>query len=154
MCFTAFLLPKLYCSIYHERDERILKNRRTTQMNIFKFSGRAVTFTAAGLLAMGLAVSTPGEAQAASKTGNFLLGAAAGAAGLAIIHGLNKNRRAPRRYYQPAPRRYYYQPAPRRYYAPAAWTPAWYRYCSRKYRSFNPNTGYYRPYSGGYRFCR
>ncbi len=122
-------------------------------MNIFKLSGRVATFAAAGLLAMGIAVSAPGEAQAASKTGNFLLGAAAGAAGLAVIHGLNKNR-APRRYYRPAPRRYYYAPRPRRYYAPAAWTPAWYRYCGNKYRSFNPNTGYYRPYSGGYRFCR
>lgn len=34
------------------------------------------------------------------------------------------------------------------------WTPSWYRYCSRKYRSFNPNTGYYLAYSGRYRFCR
>ena len=37
-------------------------------------------------------------------------------------------------------------------YAP--WTPEWYRYCSRKYRSFNPETGYFLAYSGKYRFCR
>ncbi|WP_208984881.1 BA14K family protein [Stappia sp. TSB10GB4] len=37
-------------------------------------------------------------------------------------------------------------------YAP--WTPQWYAYCTRKYRSFNPNTGYYLAYSGRYRFCR
>lgn len=37
-------------------------------------------------------------------------------------------------------------------YAP--WTPAWYSYCARKYRSFNPETGYFLAYSGRYRFCR
>lgn len=34
------------------------------------------------------------------------------------------------------------------------WTRDWYRYCSRKYRSFNPKTGYFVTYSGQYRFCR
>lgn len=38
--------------------------------------------------------------------------------------------------------------------AHAPWTPQWYAYCARKYRSFNPNTGYYLAYSGRYRFCR
>ncbi len=37
-------------------------------------------------------------------------------------------------------------------YAP--WTPEWYAYCSRKYRSFNPQTGYFLAYSGKYRFCK
>eukprot|EP00873_Tetraselmis_striata_P045193 jgi/Tetstr1/465457/TSEL_010141.t1 len=53
---------------------------------------------------------------------------------------------APRRYYGPAPRRVY-RGAP-------AWSPEWYAYCARKYRSFNPRTGYYLAYSGRYRFCR
>ncbi|MBV6657086.1 MAG: BA14K family protein [Devosiaceae bacterium] len=34
------------------------------------------------------------------------------------------------------------------------WTPAWYSYCSNRYRSFNPNTGYFLAYSGNYVFCR
>ncbi|MEM6384124.1 MAG: BA14K family protein [Pseudomonadota bacterium] len=33
------------------------------------------------------------------------------------------------------------------------WTPAWYSYCSNRYRSFNPNTGYFLAYSGNYVFC-
>ncbi|MHC5652665.1 BA14K family protein [Stappia sp. ICDLI1TA098] len=37
---------------------------------------------------------------------------------------------------------------------PAPWTPDWYAYCARKYRSFNPETGYFLAYSGRYRFCR
>ncbi len=122
-------------------------------MTIFKFTGRAFALAAASVFAVALTASVPDQARAASKTGNFLLGAAAGAAGLAVLHGLKKNRRYERRYYQPAPRRYY-APPPRRYYAPAAWSPEWYNYCSSKYRSFNPNTGYYLSYSGRYRFCR
>ncbi|WP_346432930.1 BA14K family protein [Breoghania sp.] len=31
--------------------------------------------------------------------------------------------------------------------------PAWHDYCSRKYRSFNPRTGYYTTYGGQQRFC-
>ena len=37
---------------------------------------------------------------------------------------------------------------------PQPWTSAWYSYCSNRYRSFNPNTGYFLAYSGQYRFCR
>ncbi len=37
---------------------------------------------------------------------------------------------------------------------PQPWTAAWYSYCSNRYRSFNPNTGYFLAYSGQYRFCR
>ncbi|NRG17810.1 BA14K family protein [Rhizobiales bacterium] len=49
----------------------------------------------------------------------------------------------------------YVAPAPayrRGAYAP--WTPEWYSYCGSRYRSFNPDTGYYLAYSGKYRFCR
>ena len=38
--------------------------------------------------------------------------------------------------------------------APAPWSPAWFTYCKNKYRSFNPNTGTYRTYSGRDRFCQ
>ncbi|MBN9669553.1 BA14K family protein [Roseibium aggregatum] len=62
---------------------------------------------------------------------------------------------APPRYRAPA-RRYYGQPqrVPYTKTGLAPFTPAWVRYCSRKYKSFNPNTGTYLAYSGKYRFCR
>jgi len=34
------------------------------------------------------------------------------------------------------------------------WTPAWYTYCSRKYKSFNPETGLYLGYDGKYHYCQ
>jgi len=34
------------------------------------------------------------------------------------------------------------------------WSQEWYRYCTQKYRSFNPDTGYYTTYSGRQRFCQ
>lgn len=34
------------------------------------------------------------------------------------------------------------------------WSPEWYDYCSAKYRSFNPKTGYFTTYGGEQRFCR
>lgn len=34
------------------------------------------------------------------------------------------------------------------------WSPAWYQYCSSKYRSFNPSTGTYTTYQGEQRFCQ
>lgn len=34
------------------------------------------------------------------------------------------------------------------------WTPAWYQYCSSKYKSFKPETGYYTTYGGEQRFCQ
>lgn len=40
------------------------------------------------------------------------------------------------------------------YGRPEPWTAAWYDYCGSKYRSFNPQTGYYRTYSGKNKFCR
>lgn len=45
-------------------------------------------------------------------------------------------------------------PAPAYYGRPAPWTAAWYDYCSARYRSFNPRTGYFVTYSGHRRFCR
>lgn len=37
---------------------------------------------------------------------------------------------------------------------PEPWSDEWYEYCATKYRSFNPDTGRYRTYSGKYRLCR
>ncbi|WP_068086007.1 BA14K family protein [Polycladidibacter stylochi] len=38
--------------------------------------------------------------------------------------------------------------------APAPWTQQWYRYCTQKYRSFNPQTGTFMSYSGVRKLCR
>ncbi|AXS42665.1 BA14K family protein [Breoghania sp. L-A4] len=46
------------------------------------------------------------------------------------------------------------RPAPVRSRGLEPWSPAWYDYCSRKYRSFNPDTGYFTTYGGKKRFCR
>ncbi len=103
----------------------------------------------AGVLALSAAVAAPQQAQAASKTENFILGLAAGVATTAIITSAvrahKKERKWRKRYYR---ERAYYR------YRPRPWTPAWYDYCMSKYRSFNPETGYYRTYSGRLRFCR
>lgn len=62
------------------------------------------------------------------------------------------------RYYSapPPPPRYYRAPPPRRSYsyAPKPWTPAWYSYCTSKYRSFDPRSGTFQPYHGPRRLCR
>ncbi|MBY3594691.1 BA14K family protein [Rhizobium bangladeshense] len=62
--------------------------------------------------------------------------------------------RAPRRVYVEEPR-YVERP---RYYAPARatvepWTPQWERYCSYRYRSFDPRSGTYIGYDGRSHFC-
>ena len=111
---------------------------------MLKKFGLATLF--AGAMAFAAMGAAPTEAQAASKTENFLLGLAAGVATTAIIASAihKKKKRKWRRRYQR--RAYYYRPRP--------WTPEWYDYCMSKYRSFNPETGYYRTYSGRLRFCR
>jgi Spy/CpxP family protein refolding chaperone len=61
----------------------------------------------------------------------------------------------------------YAGPPPANYYPPAPypgringpvgyqpWSPAWYQYCSSKYRSFNPSTGTFTTYSGVQKFCQ
>ncbi|GLS32151.1 BA14K-like protein [Mesorhizobium albiziae] len=62
-------------------------------------------------------------------------------------------------YYEPAPvRRYNYvrtyeEPRYVRRYA-EPWSREWYRYCSSRYRSFDPDTGTFVGYDGRERFCR
>ncbi|SJZ63180.1 BA14K family protein [Consotaella salsifontis] len=53
------------------------------------------------------------------------------------------------RYYEPAP--VYAAPA---YGRPAPWTSEWYRYCSARYRSFDPGSGTFQPYNGPRQLCR
>lgn len=38
--------------------------------------------------------------------------------------------------------------------APQPWTPAWYAYCERKYRSFDPRSGTFLGYDGNRHYCR
>jgi hypothetical protein len=39
-------------------------------------------------------------------------------------------------------------------YGASPWSPAWYDYCSNRYRSFDPRTGYFKGYDGEFHFCR
>lgn len=59
--------------------------------------------------------------------------------------------------YTAPPRTNYYPPAPAPVAGPVGyqpWSPAWYQYCTSKYRSFNPSTGTYTTYRGVQRFCQ
>jgi hypothetical protein len=92
---------------------------------------------------------------------------ALGAAGLAtglIVGGAiaSQPRYQERVYIDPEPE--YYEPAPvyRRPrpvvvdngYGLEPWSPAWYDYCERRYRSFNARTGTFRGYDGRDYFCQ
>lgn len=73
------------------------------------------------------------------------VGIALGAAGLILgLGALAATTQSQRRY----------APAPAYRGSPQPWTRGWYQYCSSKYRSFEPATGYYTTYSGYKRFCR
>lgn len=43
---------------------------------------------------------------------------------------------------------------PPRHGAPPAWSRAWYDYCAARYRTFDPNTGYFVASGGVRKFCR
>lgn len=66
----------------------------------------------------------------------------------------------PRYYYDDGPVYYrergpvYYREAPAYYGGVRPWTPAWYRYCSARYRSFDPRSGTFQPYDGPRQLCR
>lgn len=109
---------------------------------------------------------TPQQAEAHHK-GRIAAGIVAGA----IVAGALAHHHHKRRYYYNHNYHhgsgYYYQKhhhyqKPRYHYQnqyyhsgrPAPWTPAWYRYCSAKYRSFDPRSGTFQPYHGHRRLCR
>jgi hypothetical protein len=103
---------------------------------------------AAAVIGLGtLALPAPAEAGRGNAWGAGLVGFGIGAiVGSALT---------PREVYV-APPPYAYEPA---YYGPAAygpppWSPDWYAYCSSRYRSFNPRTGYFMGYDGVPRFCQ
>lgn len=124
---------------------------------------------AAALIVGAVATSFSSTAEAASRQDRVGAALAVGVIGLAtgaIIASAAAEPRyvaqPPRRHIAPPPPpRHFRRPPPPPVYAPVhagsrfhPWTPAWYRYCSNRYRSFNPNTGYFLSYSGEYRFCR
>jgi BA14K-like protein len=87
------------------------------------------------------------------------------AAGAIIVGALSQPRAErvyrPRPVYRPAPIYDTYPdapPPPRRVVTyndqVEPWTREWYRFCSNRYRSFNPSTGTYRGYDGRNHFCQ
>jgi hypothetical protein len=77
--------------------------------------------------------------------------AAAGAVGFSAGALLGSALARPQ-YYTPA--WVYATPAPAPViYGYSPWPPVWYTYCRGKFRSFDPNTGYYRGYDGQPHFC-
>ncbi len=92
-----------------------------------------------------------------------VIGLAAGAILLGTMSGGASASTPPPAYYPPAhapipaPGPVYGAPV---YGAPQAspgylpWSPAWYDYCSSRYRSFNPRTGTFTTHGGEQRFCQ
>lgn len=115
------------------------------------FKTIATTSAAVTIVAGTLIAASTSQAEAGNGWG-VAAGVAGGLAAGAIIGSALSQPRyvGPPAYYAPR----YYRPAPVVTYRPAPWTGAWYNYCSSRYRSFNPRTGYYLAYSGNYRFCR
>ncbi|MGE0586164.1 MAG: BA14K family protein [Flavobacteriaceae bacterium] len=87
-----------------------------------------------------------------NRVGN---GAAIGA-GVGALGGAAANSNRWQSYYQAAYNDCVSRSAPpppvQAYYEP--WSPAWYSYCGSRYRTFNPQTGYYHAGGGRYVFCR
>jgi hypothetical protein len=104
------------------------------------------------LLAAFATVSTFSAPAIAGDHGDAVL---AGVAGFAV-GTLFGNATARPRYYGPVyvtpPPPVVYQPMPV-YYSPAAWTPAWYAYCARKYQSFDAYSGTFLGYDGYRHVC-
>lgn len=117
---------------------------------------------AAGLALTVAAVSMVGSAEARHRRhhNNHGDAFAAGVFGFAAGAILSGAFAQPRYYYQP--RRVYvappppvlYSPAPVYYARPEPWTSEWYSNCSSRYRSFNPQTGYFLGFDGNYHFCQ
>jgi hypothetical protein len=101
---------------------------------------------AAGLIGIAaLMLPTAAEAGRGNAWGAGLLGFGVGAiVGSALT---------PREVYvvPPPPPPAYYGPVA---YGPPPWSPDWYAYCSSRYRSFDPRTGYFVGYDGVPRFCQ
>lgn len=98
-----------------------------------------------GLIA--LTFASPAEAGRYRGGGGSALGAGLLGFGIGAIVG---SALTPREVYVAPPPPAYYPAS----YGPPPWSPEWYEYCTYRYRSFNPNTGYFMGYDGIARFCR
>lgn len=119
-------------------------------MQKYIFKGIAL---AAALSAGAMTLASPAEAGRKGRTAAIILGLGAAA----IIANSHRSRS---HYYGYGPRPYYYAPPPVSYaprpvyrYAPPPWSPEWYSYCARKYRSFDAGSGTFQPYRGPRRLC-
>jgi hypothetical protein len=113
-----------------------------------RFSFRALSLAA--LFGLGAATLAPAAAEAGHR------GLGAGLLGLGIGVAIGSALAAP---YAPPPPVYVAPPPPPVVYEPVAygprpWTPEWYSYCSARYGSFDPDSGYFIGYDGGEYFCR
>ena len=112
---------------------------------------------AAALSAGAMTLASPAEA--GRRNSGAVAGAIIGLGAAAIIANSHRNRSyyysyGYQPYYYAPPPHVVYAPAPVYNYAPPPWSPAWYRYCSRKYLSFDPRSGTFQPYRGPRRLCR
>jgi BA14K-like protein len=109
-------------------------------------NGTLKAIAAGALIGLGaLTLPAPAYAGHGNAWGAGLLGFGVGAiVGSALT---------PREVYvvPPPPPPAYYGPVS---YGPPPWTPAWYSYCSSRYQSFNPRTGYFMGYDGLPYFCQ
>ncbi|OCP09231.1 MULTISPECIES: BA14K family protein [unclassified Ensifer] len=133
------------------------------------------------IAAAAMVIPTFGAAQAGGRYHDHDDAWAAGAAGLvagALIGGAIASQPRynggynERVYIDPEPEYDYYEPRPvyrarpvyqarpvvvdsygGGYRSLEPWTPSWYRYCSQRYRSFNPDNGTFRGYNGRSYFC-
>jgi len=140
-------------------------------MNHFLKTTILATAVAATTLAASLPAANAGERWRhygghRDRTGDVV---AAGVLGLAVgaLAAGAANAASQPRYYEPVDPyyepdyvepRYSYarRPAPiyaGRYDALEPWSPEWYRYCSDRYRSFNPRSGTFTGYDGMQHFC-
>ena len=103
----------------------------------------ALGLAAAGTLALGITATTVDTAEAKPRYGEYAAAGVIGLAAGALIGSAIAS--------QPRNVIIYERPV---YGGLAPWTPEWYRYCSARYRSFNPNTGYFVGYDRRHHFCR
>ncbi len=115
---------------------------------------------AASLSAAAMTLASPAEA-GRRHHGGAVAAAIIGLGAIAIIANSRRHRHRSS-YYSYGYRPYYFAPppyvtyarSPVYSYAPAPFSRAWYRYCARKYRSFDPRSGTFQPYRGPRRLCR
>lgn len=119
----------------------------------FKTAGFRAAALALALAVGALALAGPAEARK-SRAPAIIGGVIAGIIIGKMLQNGGRYYHDGRYYYYPPPPPYYGPARVYRYYAPMPWTPEWYAYCTRKYRSFDPASGTYQPYHGPRRLCR